>query len=625
MCCCAVTVSFGQTSDGSILKRLSIEELMNVEVTSVSRRPERLFDTASAIQVITREEIRRSGATSIPEALRLAPNLEVAQISAREWAISARGFNSATANKLLVLIDGRTVYTPLYAGVFWDVQDTLLEDVERIEVISGPGASVWGANAVNGVINIITRPAKDTHGVLLEAGGGSELRGSGGIRYGDHVGNFDFRIYGKYFDRGASVLPSGADARDGWQIGQMGLRAELKTSPSAVLTVQGDIYDGRAGQQNAGEIGLGGGNVIARWERTVSEDSDVKLQFYYDRSNRRVAGGFSEGLDTYDLDLQHRFPVGERHELIWGLAYRLIEDDTLGSANVAFTPPHVSRQWFSGFLQDEIALIKDRLHFAVGTKLGHNDYTGVELQPTGRLVWKIAPRQSLWGAVSHAVRTPSRIDRESRIPGQPPFLVSGNPNFGNEELMAYELGYRAQIRSRTSVSIATYLNDYDDIRSLERVAPGQASPFPAIIGNGLAATARGAELAVDYQLKPGLRFRAGYSPLHIHFSRHPASTDLSNGTILARDSDHHFLFRSSADLPRHFEFDSTFRYVSEIASQSLPGYAELDGRLGWHPGSGFEISLVGKNLLHPHHAEFGIVATRREIERSIGFNVLWSF
>ena len=327
------------------LKELSLEELMDIEVTSVSKRPERLSETASAIQVITQEDIRRSGATRMPEALRLASNLEVAQVDSRQWAISARGFNSPFANKLLVLIDGRTVYTPLFAGVFWDVQDTLLEDIDRIEVISGPGATLWGANAVNGVINIITKNAKDTQGTLLAGGGGTELRGFGGVRYGGAVApNLQYRVYGKYFDRDGTVLPDGRDASDDWHMGQGGFRMDWDASESNVFTVQGDVlrrqdFTARAQMRST----VSGANVIGRWSHTFSEGSELTLQLYYDRTHRDIPGDVSEDLDTYDVDFQHRFPLGERHDIVWGLGYRLIEDDVGNSRRCRLSPAPASR------------------------------------------------------------------------------------------------------------------------------------------------------------------------------------------------------------------------------------------------------------------------------------------
>src|SRR2546422_9907756 len=346
------------------LKKLTLEQLMDVEVTSVSRRPEKLSETASAIQVITQEDIRRSGVTSLPEALRLASNLQVAQVDSRQWAISARGFTSTAANKMQVLIDGRTVYTPLFSGVFWDVQDTLLEDIDRIEVISGPGATLWGANAVNGVINITTKNAKDTQGLFLEGGGGTELRGFGGVRYGGELAtNLHYRVYGKFFDRDNTVVPNGNDATDDWYMGQGGFRLDWDASDINLLTLQGDLYGGRMSQPGTnGNIRVDGGNVIGRWSHTISEQSDFKLQLYYDRTHRNIPGTFAEDLDTYDADLQHHAVLGRRHDIVWGLGFRLINDSVGNSPALAFLPSHVQRKWFTGFVQGEITVIPERLH-----------------------------------------------------------------------------------------------------------------------------------------------------------------------------------------------------------------------------------------------------------------------
>src|SRR5213593_5305657 len=441
--------SAGQRPDSSLtaeaLKKLSIEQLMNLQVTSVSKRPERLSQTASAIQVITQEDIRRSGASSLPEALRLAANLQVAQLDSRQWAISARGFNSTTANKLLVLIDGRTVYTPLFSGVFWDVQEVPLADIDRIEVISGPGATLWGANAVNGVINVITKDAKDTQGFLLAGGGGTEQHGFGTVRYGAALGSsVRARIYGRGFDRDATALPSGQDAADDWHLEQGGFRMDWEASRASRVTVQGDLYDGRIAQDSGGDIAVSGGNVIAKWSHTLSERSSLAAHLYYDRTDRDIPGVFGEDLDTYDVDLQHRARVGARHEVVWGLGYRLINDRVVNSSGLAFLPSHVARQWFTGFVQDEIALVPNRLHVALGTKIEHNDYTGFEIQPSGRVSWTVSPSGTLWAAVSRALRTPSRIDRELFAPGQPPYFLAGGPDFHSEKLLAYELGYRQQ-------------------------------------------------------------------------------------------------------------------------------------------------------------------------------------
>src|SRR6266567_3763588 len=341
---------------GEALKKLSIEHLMNLQVTSVSKRAERLSQTASAIQVITQEDIRRSGASSLPEILRLATNLQVAQVDSRQWAIGARGFNSTTANKLLVLIDGRTAYTPLFSGVFWDVQEVPLANIDRIEVISGPGATLWGANAVNGVINVITKGAEATQGLLLSGGGGIEQRGFGTVRYGGALGSsVHYRIHGRGFGRDATALPSGQDAADDWHLGQGGFRMDWDASNVNRVTLQGDLYDGRIGQPSpAADIAVSGGNVMAKWSHTISEKSSLAAQLYYDRTHRDIPGTFGEDLDTYDVDLQHRARLGARHDVVWGLGYRLINDRVVNSSAFAFLPPHVARQWFTGFVQDEI-------------------------------------------------------------------------------------------------------------------------------------------------------------------------------------------------------------------------------------------------------------------------------
>ncbi len=611
-------------TDIAELKKMSLAELMDMEVTSVSRRPEKLSETASAIQVITQEDIRRSGATSLPEALRLASNLEVAQRDSRQWAISARGFNSTSSNKFLVLIDGRTVYTPLFAGVFWDVQDTLLEDIERIEVISGPGATVWGGNAVNGVINVITKKAKDTQGSLVLAGGGSELQGFGGVRYGGTSGaNVHYRAYGKYFDRGSTVLPNGNDAIDDWRMGQGGFRMDWDGSAGNLFTMQGDLYNGQVAQPTADDVDVSGGNLIGRWSHTISENSDLKLQLYYDRTHRDIPGSFSEDLDTYDIDLQHRFPWGKRHDIVWGLGYRLINDGIGNSPVLAFLPPEVTQAWFSAFGQDEIALVENRLHLTLGTKIEHNGYTGIEFQPSARLAWKLSDQQTLWSAISRAVRIPSRIDRELFAPSSPPFLISGGTDFDSEELIAYELGYRVQPLSPLSLAVATYYHDYHDLRSLEQVSP--PAPFPVVIANGLEGKSYGAELTADYRVTDNWRLRAGYTEVRIDIDPKPGSTDTTQGSTESHDSKHHFSLRSLLDLPGNWAFDSGFRYVSDIENQQVPGYSELDARVGWKPKPDLELSVVGQNLLHDRHPEFGTLTTRREIERGVYGKVVWRY
>jgi iron complex outermembrane recepter protein len=611
------------------LKQLSVAQLMDVQVMSVSRRVERLSQAASAIQVITQEMIRRSGASSLPEALRLATNLQVAQLDARQWAISARGFTSTAANKLLVLIDGRTVYTPLYSGVFWDVQDVPLADIDRIEVISGPGATLWGANAVNGVINVLTKHARDTQGLMLEGGGGSVLRGFGTARYGGTFGStVHYRIYGQGFTREPSALPTGPDAVDRWHMGQGGFRMDWDASAVTSVTLQGDLYDGRAAQRGAADIAMSGGNVLAKWSHTVSPTSNVAAQLYYDRTHRDVPGTYGEDLDIYAVDLQHRARLGARHDLVWGLGYQLINDRVANTAVLAFLPSQVARQWFTGFLQDEIALVPQRLQLALGTKLEHNDYTGFEVQPSGRVTWTLTPSATLWTAVSRALRTPSRIDREFFVPGQPPYtFLDGGPNFHSEEELAYELGYRHQTRT-LAFSVATFYSHYHGLRSLEQANPPQA--FPLIIGNGQDGEAYGAEVTGNYRVTDRWSLRAGYTELRVYIWAVPGSTDRSSGSGESHDPERQFTVASSVSLPADLRLDGVLRYVSELANQQLPAYTELNARLTWQPTAALGLSLVGQNLLHDHHAEFGALGTpalptRFEIPRGVYGSVEWRF
>lgn len=451
------------------LADLSLEELANLEITSVSRRAERLADAAASVYVIAGEDIRRSGVTSLPEALRLAPNLQVARIDARQYAISARGFNNAIANKLLVLIDGRTVYTPLFSGVFWDAQDTLLEDVERIEFISGPGATLWGSNAVNGVINVITRRASDTVGTRTMVGAGNRERGVA-VRHGVGLdGSGAFRVYGKFFDRDNTVRADGAAVPDEWHNGQAGFSADWGTAITG-FTVQGDAYRGKIDQAAPGDIRISGGNVLARWNGELSEGNQVRIQAYLDQTEREIPGTLAERLDTIDAEFQHSLKLSQRQRLTWGGGHRRASDHVTNSAAVAFLPADRTLQWTNALAQDEIELRED-FHLTVGAKVERNPYTGNEFLPSARLAWKLDARRLAWGALSRAVRAPSRIDREFFSPGQPPFTIAGGPDFRSEISNVFELGYRAQPASRVSYSATLFHSVHDHLRSVE---PGPA-------------------------------------------------------------------------------------------------------------------------------------------------------
>ncbi len=627
------------------LKKLSIEELMDLEVTSVSKRPERLLEAPSAIQVVTGDDIRRSGASSIPEALRLAGNLHVAQKDAHSWGISARGFNTDSANKLLVLMDGRAVYTPLFSGVFWDRQDTLLEDIDRIEVISGPGGTLWGANAVNGVINITTKKAKDTQGGFLEAGAGNELTSLAAVRYGGKLADkVHYRVYGKHAERDNATLTDGSEAHDSWNTRQGGFRIDAENTTEDTFTLQGDLYAQGQDITTGGRSEVNGGNLLGRWTRVFSDEADMRLQVYYDRTQLTLptqaqvfapAGTFGDALDTYDLDFQHRFQLAAKHRFIWGLGYRFTHDVVTNAPSLAFLPPTLDQELFSGFLQDEISLPKD-LVLTLGSKLEHNDYTGFEIQPGARLQWHLSERQMLWGAVSRAVRAPSRVDRDISLPA-PGYLIvilQGGSRFQSENLTAYELGWRSQLGAAATLSVSTFLHDYTDLRSTTIGPPDPVFglPFPFFYENNLEGRTYGVELSASCQVFDWWLLRGSYNLLKQDLSIKPGRTDFNNALNETADPEQQVSLRSSMDLPGRIELDAGLRWVDSLRANNVgvvavvSDYAELDLRLAWRPRDNLELSLVGQNLLHRRHREY--VRSNFpdvEIERSIHGKLTWRF
>jgi iron complex outermembrane receptor protein len=613
--------------DLSKLKKMSFEDLTNVEVTSVSRKEEKWLEAASAIQVITSEDIRRSGATSIPEALRLASNLHVAQVNSSQWAISARGFNNVLANKLLVMIDGRVVYTPLYAGVFWDVQDVLLEDIERIEVVSGPGGTLWGANAVNGVINIITKDTRDTAGFLLEGGVGTELPGFGSLRYGGELTpDLHYRIQARGIRHNDTVQLNGLPAQDSWALSQGGFRLDWNPRGKDRLTFKGDIYDGNPNPEaNATGVIVSGGNVLANWTRKISDSADFQLHFYYDRTWRDFGAGLKEKLTTYSFDWQNHFRVGQRQDLVWGLNYRLMDHDTQNLTLLKFLPANKTHAVSGAFIQDEITLVDRRLRVTLGSKFTHNAYTGFEVQPSARLKWTIKQSQTVWGAISRAVRTPSRIDGEFFLFANPTFpVISGNSDFRSEELVAYELGWRSQPTANLSLSLASFYNRYDNIRSAQPGPP----PFglPITFHNAVRGEAYGLEVSGIYQVNHWWRLRGGYTLFRKHLEVKPNEVDLNRATAESNDPKNQFQVQSTMDLPGRLELSASLRYVGALPRPAVPGYVGLDSRLGWRATSNLELSLVGQNLIGDEHLEF-IPASpaRRQVERGVYGKVTWRF
>jgi iron complex outermembrane receptor protein len=652
--CCALLAAPGLANNAapdplSQLKSMSFEELMNVEVTSVSRTREVLRDAAAAVAVVTNETLRRSGATSIPDALRLVPGIHVGEQTSSSWAVSARGFSNVNSEKLLVLSDSRSIYTPLVSGVFWDMQDYLLEDVERIEVIRGPGAALWGSNAVNGVINITTRSARDTHGLYAQGSAGSFDRASFAVRYGGETsGGVNYRVYGKYLDRDETDHLSTTED-DAWNLAHLGFRTDWDGNSRDAFTVQGDAYSGTEGQLvpaitvigRPGPVGplqsdMQGGNLLARWRRTYDDTSDMQLRAYYDYTQRDDPS-FKDTLHTFDLDFQRRFTAFSRHEILWGAAYRVTDNRNEPGALWALEPEVATDQLFSGFIQDQISFSKVRV--TLGTKLEHNDYSGFELQTSVRFAWVPRANHTLWSAISRAARVPTRFERDVRVDasdpaGNPVIRLVGNDDFESEELTAYEAGYRWQPLDTLSLDLALFYNDYDKLAAVELGTPfidtvtGQ-TVIPVESQNMMHGHTSGAELQVDWQPIDAWRLTASYS--HIDMQLTPEGLDLNRNERLEDSTPRNLAgLRSFLTLGQRLELDAQLRYQSRIratplsvAIEGIDSYTELDLRVGWRASGQWMFSLVGQNLLHDQHPEFGTPESRGNLERAVYLKAEW--
>jgi iron complex outermembrane receptor protein len=632
------------------LKQLSLAQLGNVEVTTNSKEPETVWRTPAAIYVLTQEDIRRSGATSIPEVLRLVPGVEVARIDANQWAVGIRGFGNSFSKSVLVLIDGRSVYTPLFAGVYWDVQNVLLEDVERIEVIRGPGGTVWGANAVNGVINIITKSSKDTHGRLAAVGGGNVEQGNGRFHYGGGYGtNVNYRVYGMAFGR-APGFHSDHNNFDDWQLGQGGFRMDWDNQRRDTLTLQGDLYMGNIGQRVnigyysppasinlVGSQDVSGGNILGRWRRTV-DAGDVQVQAYYDRTYR-LGPQLGETRNTFDVDFIHHLTLLPRQDFIWGVGARWSPSDfTQTVTTVDFLPHHQSDNIYSVFLQDQIAIFRDKLQLTIGSKFEHNRYTGWELQPSARLLWTPNAHQTIWASVSRAVSTPSQVDENLQLTGYTPvpfplFLrIAGNPNFNSETLLGYEVGYRRLITPSLYVDVSLFHNKYNDLTSFGTFAFSvEANPAPPHLlltipwANGIEGSTNGGEISPDWKATRWLELKASYSYVSLGLKNRPGNADAGTLSLDKGSSPRHeVVVQSLFNLPKRFEFDPTYRYVSALPAQSVKSYSTMDLRFGWHFAGNVEASIVGQNLFQPNHMEFGISpGPMVGVSRSVYGQIIW--
>lgn len=630
----------------------SLEQLLDVRIdaSAAARKPQRLEDAAAAIHVITREDIRRSGMTSLPEVLRLAPGLQVARLDGGTWAVSSRGFNAKNSDNLLVMMDGRVLHSPTFTGVYWNAQDVVLEDVERIEVVRGPGGTLWGANAVTGVINIVTRPAAATQGGMVSLGAGSHER-QATVRHGGTLGDAGhFRVYARSFGQDKLKPAFGNAAHDARGLSSAGFRADWNLSGGRLLTVQGDYYRGVSDHSGSDislaaatrtpigyPIDLAGGNLLARWTQILSAAEQWSLQFYRDYYQRDYFN-LGERRATTDLDFQHRTPWGGRHDIVWGLGYRHTADAMANTAIVSFTPARRSDHTFSAFLQDEIALAPDKLYLTAGAKVEHNGYTGTEWQPNLRLRWKVDARQTAWAAVSRAVHTPSRTDTDGQVvstllrvgPATHVMRLQGNPAVTAETLHAYEAGWRMQPTARLDIDIAAFRNEHRQLMTIEREASFVAGGYtilPFAFHNRARATTHGIEANATWRPDDRWQFRISRSWLKMNIRRDADSTDTSIETEVGRSPQHQFQFHAFHALSATVVLNASLYRVGELRSLDIPAYTRVDAGIAWRPRHDLELGLTGRNLLDPGHPEFLNPSGPRstEVPRSLLATATWRF
>jgi iron complex outermembrane receptor protein len=609
---------------------LSIEELSQIKISSVSKQEESLSDAPASIYVITNADIRISGATSIPEALRLAPNLHVARAGSGQYAISARGFNNAIGNKLLVLIDGRTIYSPVFSGVFWDQQDVMLEDIERIEVISGPGGTLWGSNAVNGVINIITRSTAQTRGGLLQLGGGTHERGAGG-RYGGAIGEAgNYRVYVKGVEVDHSQRTDGSGIEDTFEREQAGFRLDWD-SEKYQITLQGDFYDGNLGNLETSstddETRFHGGNILGRYTRRFGNDSELAVQSYLDRAvrdNDYLLQIEREKMEIFDTEVQYALPPLSSNRIMLGAGYRRAEDRVTNDLSIEpfggapfevqffYTPENKDLKWRNFFIQDEIAL-SDSVDLTLGVKWEENIYTGTERLPSARLAWQPQPGKLLWSSASRAIRAPARIDRDfhTRIvfPLPSPFppiiadLINGGPGFESEVSDVAEIGWRAQPTDAFSYSVTAFYHEHDKQRSGER-APEDMTGFAFLVSNTIEGSSKGVEAWGNYQVSDQLMLSGGLSQLRHDLRNKPGSTDPAGPRTLGNDPKYTSMLRSTLNINDRHQLYVMARHVSELPNPVVPAFTAVDLRYGWQLGGGFELSMLLQNLFDTGHVEF---------------------
>lgn len=621
------------------------EQLLNAEVLSVSKKMQTVGDSPAAIFVLTNEDIIRSGVTNIPDALRLVPGVQVAQSDSNSWAISIRGFNSVLANKLLVLIDGRTIYNPVFGGVLWEAHDLMLEDVERIEVIRGPGGTLWGANAVNGVINIITKHSRETLDKIVSVSYGNQEQGEISLRQGGHFKeDGTYRIYAKSFSRDSSHKPNGEDAYDDWN----GIRAGFRLDKGDEITFQGDAYRANTQQRRRHyslvapytpieeqTIRYEGLNFLGRWVDPHDNGSQFSLQSYLDWNRRDEPFNFIDNRIIFDIEGQYNFQPFGRHEIIAGSGFRFILDNEKGDNNVSFSPQGRRNSIYNIFVQDKIALVPKFLFLTIGSKLEHNEFSGLEIQPSAQLQYHIDNNKMIWGSVSRAVRTPTPLEEDLTSTLNTAAFVRAafvpNENFHSETLVSYELGYRHQIFPNLAADFSGFYNDYKNLATTSLLpfylVNNGVDPIhfflPVQFRNDMRGHTHGIESVIKWTLDPDFKILAHYS--YMQMSLH--CDDLSEQALQDLFPVHSGGLRASWNINENILFDSGISYVGELKGSDVSDYVRLDINLGWKVNENITLNIVGNNLLDNAHREFGKENDINvgEVERSMFGKVTWKF
>lgn len=602
------------------LTELSLEALLDIEVTSVSKQPESLATAAASVYVLSAQDIHQSGARSIPEALRLVPGLHVARINGQQWAITAHGFNASTADKLEVLIDGRSIYNPLFSGVFWDAQDIFMPDIDRIEVIRGPSSALWGSNAVNGVINIVTRHSSETQGLLLDAGGGTEQKAFLGVRQGGTLGSSaTWRGYAKYWQRDAQKMASGADAQDGIDMAQTGFRLDWQPSAGNQYVLSGAGYSNQLEKPAAGlnpegkDDNQNGANMRGRWSHVIADDSEVSVQLYWDHTERTQHGSLGEIRDTWDAEFKHRFHWGARHSIVWGAGYRASKDEQANPPLVVFTPASRTVKSSNVFVSDQYAFSEDT-HLTLSTRLEDNEFTGLDHQPSIKLSHQFGDRAFVWGGVSRALRLPNRLDNDVLIP-LPEVGARGNKDFVPEELISNELGVRFALTRDFSIDLSTFYNKYDKLRGVEP----STTDIPQIVNN-YKGTSYGADLAAKWEVSSSLTFDAAYSFFELDLEPKGDTADIKTEVTERNAPRNQYWLRWNWQPSARYFVAGQLRHVDEIRGLDVPAFNDMSLRLGWNVTEAVQLSITGENLLESQHREWG---TDSEVERGVYAEIIW--